>query len=140
MKKHLLRILILLLLLTLFGCGKSGNSPETTEITDISQCIVSDESGRHLILPISKEKVVVRPEDAPYLEEIDLEMLKAAEKKIYAEMEKYERTPICHLMLDHEKNLCLSAEEIISLPPEEIKENEACGDHKHIYFQEKITK
>ncbi|MBQ6947556.1 MAG: hypothetical protein IJN42_05860 [Clostridia bacterium] len=138
MKKALCFMLVLLLCLSA-GCNQPTAAPGE-EITDISQCIVSDESGRYLILPISKEKVVVRPEDAPYLEEIDLEMLKAAEKKIYAEMEKYERTPICLLTLDHEKKLCLSAEEIISLPPEEIKENEACGDHKHIYFQEKITK
>jgi len=140
MKKHLLQVLILLLLLTLFGCGKSDNSPKTTEITDISQCIISDETGRHLLLPISGRSIPVGADEVPYLEEIDLKLLKAAEEKIYTHTKEYTDHPDILLSKDHEGHLCLVTELIVPLPPEEIKEDEACGDHKHIYLQEKITK
>ncbi len=121
------------------GSGEAVNETTVTpvEITTIEQCLISDETGRWLMLPISQRTVHIREEYVPYLDKIDFELLKAAEKKIYDGLKSYTNEPHIMLYLTYERVLSLYVEHIA---PVDEPSDAPCGDHKHITFVEPIVK
>lgn len=138
MKKTVV-ILFAVVLILLSGCGKqiaiSGKTVEDYTSYKGEEC--------YLTLPYSKQSLHVWNTDLLELEEVDLELLWEAEKKILKEIPESEKGPVFYIGKDKDGNLCLKAEVIVALePPIEIGEN-ANGyvrDHDHLFFSERITK
>lgn len=92
-------------------------------------------------MPISKEKVRVSNSYTQYLDDIDLDLLKAAEKKIREELSQYSDTQVDFYLQDREGYLYLIAEIIVDITPPSGAEDSGCGiDHEHKFFEERITK
>ena len=127
MKKLFVALLAMICLFSFVGCGQN----------DISKYLKKKDGEQYLILPISKEEICVWDEDeAKYLKRIDVGLLKKAEKKIAAEVSKYnDETP--HYYIDiRDGYLCLAVELIVDLD-----EPAANGmNHEHVFFRERITK
>ncbi|MBO5040790.1 MAG: hypothetical protein J6D09_06815 [Clostridia bacterium] len=128
MKKLFVALLAMICLFSFVGCGQN----------DISKYLKKKDGEQYLILPISKEKVYISDcrEENKYLKYIDVGLLKKAEKKIAAEVSKYnDETP--HYYIDiRDGYLCLAVELIVDLD-----EPAANGmNHEHVFFRERITK
>ena len=127
MKKLFVALLAMICLFSFVGCGQN----------DISKYLKKKDGEQYLILPISKEEICVWDEDeAKYLKRIDVGLLKKAEKKIAAEVSKYnDETP--HYYIDiRDGYLCLAVELIVEFDTRD----ENGMDHEHVFFRERITK
>lgn len=108
---------------------------------NISDYLIEEDGKQYLILPISKEKVRVSNSYTQYLDDIDLDLLKAAEKKIREELSQYSDTQVDFYLQDREGYLYLTAEIIVDITPPSGAEDSGCGiDHEHKFFEERITK
>ena len=126
MKKFLVAILALICLFSFVGCGQN----------DISKYLKKKDGEQYLILPVSKEEIwVYNDELIPYLNDIDLGLLKKAENKLTAKAAQYGDKPSFHLYIV-DGYLCLRIEIIVHF--EERDENGM--DHEHLFFSERITK
>lgn len=153
MKKYFAVILTLVVMFSLAGCSTHrSDSPETSSTIsgtkDISEYLIEEDGEQYLILPISQSKIFVRDEYKQYLDNIDIELLKTAEKNICDKMSAYTETPGFSLQFDNSGYLCLHTEWIVDIePPNVVMDdngeiiNSGCNiDHKHIFFYERITK
>lgn len=147
MKRYTVFTLTFLLVLSLIGCN--ANLPEdketsapTAETSNISEYLIERDGEQYLILPMSKDEIVVYEKYIPYLDDIDLDMLKAAEEKIAREVAQYSETPDLYLRVD-EGYLCLYVEVIVAIdPPINIDHGDGSFsviDHDHKFFGERIT-
>jgi len=114
----------------------------------ISEYVAEENDKQYLVLPISKSKIHIRDEYKPYLNDIDIDLLKKAEETITNKMSLYTDSPGFNLQTDNEGNLCLGTEWIVDIDPPNTVSGEngeiivsGCNiDHKHIFFSERITK
>ncbi len=155
MKKLLVFILTLICLLSLVGCNENSPTIQETEtttetetptespqITNITEILIEIDGRQYLILPISNTKVYVDEKHEQYLDNVDVNLLKKAEKKIIAQTSQYNEEPFFYLELKNEQ-LYISVEMIVKIfPPKPSEYGDAgCGiDHEHKFFSEKITK
>ncbi len=124
MKKLFAVILASVCLLSFVGCNAQN---------DISKYLTKKDGEQYLILPVSKEEICVwDEEEAKYLKRIDVGMLKAAEKKIAAEVSQYNDETPSYFIDVWEGYLCLGVELIVY--------TEDGADHDHVFFRERITK
>lgn len=130
MKKIAVIVLVLICFISLGGC----NNLDLIEVN----------GKQYLVLPISKEKVLVWEHEKEYLDDVNLDLLKAAEEKILSQTAQYEDDPNFSLTyMEDEGYLCLSAEVIVRFDPPSTSETlpPGCGkDHEHKFFHERITK
>ena len=128
MKKLFVALLAMICLFSFVGCSQN----------DISKYLKKKDGEQYLILPISKEEVHISDwrEENKYLKYIDVGLLKKAEKKIAAEVSKYnDETP--HYYIDiRDGYLCLAVELIVKFDTRD----ENGMDHEHVFFRERITK
>lgn len=137
MKKLIAYALVGICIISLTGCAAIQDSQGA-----LSAYLVEEEGEVYLVLPKTGEKLRVDESHKPYLDSIDLELLKAAEEKIYSQMEEYQEEPFVSLEL-HEGYLCLYAEVIVYIDPPATTpdRSDGCGiDHEHKIFYERITK
>lgn len=110
------------------------------EHSSMSECLIEEDGKQYLILPISKNKFIVEGKEAQYLDHIDFDLLKDAEKKIIEEMSQYPSpAPVFFLTFD-EGNLYLGAELIVDIDPPVPTESGCDIDHEHKFWRERITK
>jgi hypothetical protein len=167
MKKYFSVILTLIVMFSLAGCSThQPNSQETSsaisetkdiqepssavsETKDISEYLIEKNGWQYLILPISQSEIKVGDDYKQHLNDIDIELLKTAEKIISDKMSAYTEPHIFYLMLDKSGHLCLGAESIVDIEPPNVVTDDSgeifdmggCNiDHKHIFFHERITK
>ena len=101
--------------------------------------IETDEIGRtFLILPISKEKLRLGEQYKAYFPYISNELLEEAEKKINDECGDNQNSGF-YFGIDHEGYLILQKEVIKMLPSDQVDPLAGCGDHKHLFYQERIS-
>lgn len=131
------------------GTTDDSTNHTTNGTTDDSQELFSVENGkRYLVLPISKQKVRIRSDHESKLEQIDRDMLKAAEQMITDDLSAYTDAPVFYLEINGEGHLCLAAECIVDINPPNVVTDEngyeytkGCNiDHKHVFLLERITK
>ena len=80
-------------------------------------------------------------EYAKYLKNATPEAIKSAEAKMKERLAEYSENTGCYLYVDKEGYLCLQAEVIIHLEPDDPKYGKVgCGDHDHRMFTERICK
>ncbi len=129
MKRFFSMLLFFAIMLALLGC--SGDF------------VVKDNGNRYLLLPGSGVKVRLDEDDLKLTRDIDEELLKAAESKIYENLSEYTDTPE-FFVFGLEGELYLGAEEIVEYDPPHTSDDGAeagCGiDHDHKYFEYQITK
>ncbi|MBE6671308.1 MAG: hypothetical protein E7593_03800 [Ruminococcaceae bacterium] len=138
MKKLFISFLAFLIVLSLASCNVNLFSPN-----NISHYLTEENGNQYLILPISKDKVLISDTEAQYLNDINVAMLKSAEEKISEEASKYPDDWDFYISI-YEGQLCLCTEIIVDIePPENPKDGliGGCGiDHEHIFIRERITK
>ena len=160
MKKYVAVILTLAAVFSFAGCSiqrsdcqesSSKISETSSAIPDtkgISEYLIEEDGKQYLILPISQSKILVRDEYKPHLDDIDIELLKTAEQTICDKMSAYTETPGFSLQFDNSGYLYLHTEWIIEIDPPNVVTDDngvivegGCNiDHKHIFFDERITK
>ncbi len=127
----LLRLLPLLLALALLsGCSL------------YAQCVEQNAEGSYVLtLPGSGEVLEVREEYVSCLPYVTDALVRAAEEKIANEVSKQEGEAHYWITEDEAGYLCLAAEQIIRLPVDpNAQPQSGCDiDHKHLYFQERIS-
>jgi beta-lactamase regulating signal transducer with metallopeptidase domain len=96
--------------------------------------------GSQLItLPISKHTAIISIEDISYIDDIDIELLKTADRKINRKILTYSDKPFFILAIDKEGYLCLKMETIRKIKSDNPLEG-GCGiDHEHIFYSERIS-
>lgn len=116
------------------------SEPTSSETNSISEYLTEEDGKQYLMLPISKDKVMLWDGQAQYLDDIDLDLLKAAEEKISKQISQYSNNSGFYLQVD-EGYLCLYAEVIVKIdPPASAGGVGGCGiDHEHMFFGERIT-
>lgn len=125
MKKIIALTLALLALLSIVGCG------------GISRYLTEENGMQYLILPISRERVRVWEQYKSRVDEIDLDMLKAAERKLNERCAAYSEKAFC-LSTDEAGNLCLCYEVIVE--KSDYEKQDSPIDHEHVFIRERITK
>lgn len=116
------------------------NEVSGTKAKDISDYLVEEDGQQYLILPVSKERVKIWDEQTQYLDDIDLDLLKAAEERISREISQYSQNSGFYLQIE-EGVLFLYAEVIVDITPPSGTDGGGCGvDHEHRFFKERITK
>ncbi len=131
MKRIFALVLAIVMLFSIPGCGKN------------SDLVVKENGKSYIILPVSGNKARIDDEGLKLVSEIDMEMLRAADEKLHAELTPYVDVPESYIT-EFEGELFLEAEEIVDIDPPETSEfgdTAGCGiDHKHVYVREQITK
>jgi hypothetical protein len=125
MKKIIALTLALLALLSIVGCG------------GISRYLTEENGMQYLILPISRERVRVWEQYESRVGEIDVDLLRAAEKTLNERCAAYSEKAFC-LSTDEAGNLCLCYEVIVE--KSDYEKQDSPIDHKHVFFRERITK
>jgi hypothetical protein len=101
--------------------------------------IETDEIGRtFLILPISKEKLRFGEQYKEYLPYITNDLLRDAEEKINSECGDNQNSGF-YFGIDQEGYLILQKEVIVSIPEDQRNWGSGCYDHKHKFYQERIS-
>lgn len=121
MKKFAMFVLIFLCVISMVGCN------------NISEYIIEEDGIQFLILPISKSRVHIAEEYKEHVNDIDIDMLKAAEEKINEQVSQHTENSAIFLSTNDDGYLCLSAEIIVDSPSSDI-------GHEHKFFHEQITK
>ena len=140
MKKLAAFVLAVACILSLTGC-KAQQANNQTEY------LVEEDGEQYLLLPISGTKVQVHDDCKQYIEIIDVDLLKAAEEKISAQIPREVRDPWFYLQMD-EGDMYLCVEIIVDInPPETVTMEDGtvissgCDiDHKHVFYSEPISK
>lgn len=130
----------------------SGVFSEIIASSKLSDYLTEDDGRLYLILPLSNKKIHVDDRHRQHINDIDLDLLKAAEEKITREVSQYPDTEAYfHLRLD-EGILYLAAEYIVDIAPniptvgpgETLPDDYPTGgcdiDHEHRFIKERITK
>lgn len=89
-----------------------------------------------LTLPVSNKKITVQEEYVKYLPEIDMSLLRAADKKYIDKILVHDEEHIIFLSKNSDDYLCLYAEVIVWCEKDEI---DGFSDHKHVILNEPIT-
>ena len=126
---------------------KSVEDDTVKDGKSISEYLIQENGNQYLILPISKSRVHIDNRYKEQLDNIDVDLLKAAEESITDKMSAYTGKPSFDFQLDYSGYLCLCTEWIIDIEPPNIyiddngeTINSGCDiDHKHIFFSERIT-
>ena len=143
MKIQIVTILICIAFLFSFlGCSGDISEHLTYESGDISEHLTYESGEKYLILPISKNKVLVYSDYEKYLDSIDIDLLNTAEEKLTAQISQYTNHSDFYLQID-EGYLCLYVEVIVDIENSSTGEYEehGCGiDHEHKFFGERISK
>ena len=161
MKRCIACILLVMLVMSLASCKKlqsidqepsstpsatndvSENQTDPTSLDNkkMSEYLTEEDGWQYLILPISKNKIRVREQYTQYLDDIDLDLLRAAEENISGKLSQHSNNSCFYLQVD-EGYLCLYAEVIVKLDSPASADNiGGCGiDHEHLFFCERITK
>ncbi|MBE6548146.1 MAG: hypothetical protein E7667_04630 [Ruminococcaceae bacterium] len=143
MKKCLTIVLVCLFVLSLSGCNTHQKRKQNSSYSPSENYLIEEQGKQYIILPVSKEKVIVDDHYYKYLDDIDFDMLKEAEIKISKDISQYPDNSGFHLAVI-EGYLCLSVEIIVDIELPENTESEVeagCGiDHEHKFFRERITK
>ena len=121
---------------------------KTEKTNDIFEYVIEENGNKYLVLPISQIKIGIWHGHENYLSNIDVEMLKTAEKIISDKMSAYTTSPAFALEKDSSDSFYLCAEWIVDIDPPNVVTDEngevyenGCGiDHEHIFFSELITK
>lgn len=112
------------------------------KIDDYAIDLNETDLGSHLItLPISKHTASISNavEDISYIDDIDIELLKTADRKINGKILPYSDKPHFYLGIDKEGYLCLKMETIREIKSDNQFEF-GCGiDHEHIFYSERIS-
>lgn len=150
MQKKLIALIIILcifLSLSVYQANRLTKSP-------LSDLIIEEDDELYLILPISNKKVSVYGSRSD-LEKADLDLLRAAEEKIWDKNNSYsENQEPYFIVYAKDGQVTLHAELIVHYDPSRIPTGTAstdptaytplqtgCGiDHDHIYFNEVISK
>ncbi len=129
MKKCTALMLTFLLVFSLSACA--GNS------ADISDYIIEDNGYQRLVLPQSKDKVHIEEEIIELLDDVNIELLKEAEKSIITKVKRYADEPYFYLEVSEDGYLYLCAEVLVDIDPSSAPSN-GCSDHEHKFFKERI--
>ncbi len=130
MKRSLAFILSLIFVLSLAGCGEEKQ-----------ELIVKEGDKTYLVLPESKERVLVPDYCSAYLEKIDGELVKAAEKKVCEEASEYiDEDDIFFSVSSYDDGLYLCTEHILYVDESERSDDLCGGDHVHKIFKGIIAK
>ena len=121
MKKFAMFVLIFLCVISMVGCN------------NISEYITEEDGTQFLILPISKSRVRIDEQHKEHIDDIDIDMLMAAEEKINEQVSRHPENSAIFLSTNDDGYLCLSAEIIVDSPSSDI-------GHEHKFFHEQITK
>ena len=120
----------LVIVLMFAGCGE--------EKQDL---IVKEGDNTYLILPESKVKVNIPPYCSTYIEKIDAELVKTAEKKIRDDASEYiEPDDIYFSVAAYDDGLYLCTEHILYVDESEKSDDLCGGDHIHKIFKGIIAK
>ncbi|MBQ9796322.1 MAG: hypothetical protein IJW50_01245 [Clostridia bacterium] len=125
MKKLIAVLLSLICILSFAGCSHQ----------DASEYVVKDGDNPYLILPESEERVYFWPNNGlePYLEHIDLNMLKKAERVLKEKAEPYEKNDPSYQLDVEDGRLYLVL--LAYLEP-----HMGCGNRPFDVFQEPISR
>ncbi len=135
MRRYLSSIILLIILFSLAACS----TIHLNEADDISNYIIEENEHQRLILPISKFPVHIDEDFIDLLCDIDVNMLKNAEKSIIDQVSHYLDKPYFYLEASEDKRLYLGAEVIVDIDPAYAPSG-GCEDHEHKFFKEPITK
>lgn len=146
MKKYIVLVLVCILVLSLFGC----QSAKTPASQSASSHIKEEGEDVTLTLPVSGNEIRVKESyrriyaDVAYIayaEDIDKELLKAAEEKITEQANKYSEHSPFYVTIDGEGYLILCTEIIADIVTvRSIFGGSGCDiDHEHIFLTERIT-
>lgn len=117
-----------LLCVMLCACASSG-------------VIVRDGNGEaKIVLPSTKQVIIVEEEFARYLPLITDKSVEKAEQEILDQLDPDAENPEFYLVVDQEGYLCLKTEVIRELEPPPGTEILGCGiDHEHVFFESRIS-
>lgn len=135
MKRYSALILLLVLTLSLTACS----AVYISRADDISNYITEEDGHHALILPQSKNSIYIDEDDVDLLSDVDINLLKTAEKTILNQVEQYPNEPYFYLETSDDMHLCLCAEVIVDIDPAHAPSS-GCEDHEHKFFKEQITK
>ena len=118
----------------------------TEETVSISEYLIQEEEKQYLVLPISRENVLIWEEHTSYLDKIDLDLLKAAEEKLGVKLAENPNNSGFYLQVK-DGTLHLSVEVIVDIIPAQTVTMEdgsvldsGCGiDHDHVFYMERIV-
>lgn len=140
MKQTIAIIAAFLLLLCAVGCSQNETAPsltaEESQYHAIDQYLVTVDGQQYLILPVSQEHIQLSNTLLPYLAQIDLALLTAAEEKITAQATSHSQQAQFWIQLEEEQ-LYLYGEFIVFYPD---ATEAGCGlDHEHFCLCEPIS-
>ena len=110
--------------------------------SNISNHLIEEDGQQYLILPVSRQKVRVEKEHIPLLDNIDIDLLEAAEEKITEKITQYTKEREHFYLQEEDGHLLLCVEVIVSI---ENPSSSSDGffidiDHEHKFITERITK
>ena len=107
---------------------------------DSSADIIKKKDGKtYIVLPDSKQEIACYDYCEVYLDEVDAELLKAAEKKISEDVSEYDDDVMFDITAE-DGELYLYSEVIVYVDESETSDDLCGGDHIHKVFKERITK
>ena len=121
--------------------NESTMPPEPSKPEELSDYLIEEDGKQYLILPVSNTKINV-DKYRSHLTKIDLEMLRAADKKLSEEIKHHSENSGIYMAVDYGGELWLAFEAIVKIDPPNISEYgfSGCGiDHDHMFYKEKIT-
>ncbi len=143
MKTKLVAVLLILALclISMTGCDflamlLSSKLPHTQTCVQQTEESLDKDISYMLILPDSKEELMIDEQYEGYIPYISDSLLAKAEQKISQEIAAYAEAPIYYLSVD-DGCLCLCVEIIHNLS--EPSEDVGCLGHEHIFFSERIS-
>ena len=106
-----------------------------------SEVILRDGDGEvTIVLPSTKQEIIVEEEFARYLPLITDKSVEKAEQEILDQLDPDSESPEFYLVVDQEGYLCLKTEMIRELEPPPGTEILGCGiDHEHVFFESRIS-
>ena len=135
MKRHFVLFLLFVLMLSLTACS----AVYIHNADKISDYITEENGHQILILPQSKNSVYIDEDDVELLHDVDIHLLKTAEKSIINQVAQYPDEPTFYLETSDDTQLFLCAEVIVDIDPAHAPSG-GCEDHEHKFFKELITK
>lgn len=133
------RILALFLVcITCFLCSCDFNAFDEIVAESQPETETNEKGNTYLIMPISRKKVKLDEEYKEYLPYINYDLLRVAEEKIDGECGDNQNSGF-YLGIDKEGYLILQKEVIVPIPEDQRTWGSGCYDHKHKFYQERIS-
>ena len=133
------RILALFLVcVTCFLCSCDFNAFDEIVAESQPETETNEKGNTYLIMPISRKKVKLDEEYKEYLPYINYDLLRAAEEKIDGECGDNQNSGF-YLGIDKEGYLAIEKEVIVSIPEDQRTWGSGCYDHKHLFYNERIS-